>query len=273
MVPELQTNATSRLGDIWVLGRHKVFCGSALQEDSYHELLRRERVQMVITDPPYNVAIVGHVRVRARFIANSSKLPAKCPRRVSPTSLPFPAKHKNVTEDGAIIYVFMDHAHSLELQAAAYPLFGKQKNLCVWVKDSAGMGSFYRSQHELVYIFKNGIASHINNFNLGRKVDIVLTCGIIRAPTPARSPRSSGTFILRLNPARCSSMRCLTAPIVAASSRLLWRKRHRHYCSGANSPYSACDGTRSTLRGSDRSSLANLHRQPRHSCRHRRNLR
>ena len=60
-VPELQTNAISRLGDIWLLGRHKVYCGSALQEDSYHGLLGRERVQMVITDPPYNVGIVGHV--------------------------------------------------------------------------------------------------------------------------------------------------------------------------------------------------------------------
>lgn len=63
----------------------------------------------------------------------------------------------------------MDHAHSLELQAAAYPIFGKQKNLCVWTKDAAGMGSFYRSQHELVFVFKNGRAQHINNFNLGEK--------------------------------------------------------------------------------------------------------
>jgi DNA modification methylase len=170
MVPELQTNATSRLGDIWLLGRHKVFCGSALQEDSYHELLRRERVQMVITDPPYNVAIVGHVRgsgtLHREFVEASGEMSEES---FTHFLARFLQNLKTVTEDGAIIYVFMDHAHSLELQAAAYPLFGKQKNLCVWVKDSAGMGSFYRSQHELVYIFKNGLASHINNFNLGEK--------------------------------------------------------------------------------------------------------
>jgi DNA modification methylase len=158
-VPELNVHATSRLGDLLLLGRHKVYCGSALDDDSYHALLGRERVQMVVTDPPYNLAIVGHVRnsgtAHREFVEASGEMSEE--------------QVKRVTEDGAIIYVFMDHAHSLELQAAAYPFFGKQKNLCVWVKDSAGMGSFYRSQHELIYIFKNGTAPHINNFNLGEK--------------------------------------------------------------------------------------------------------
>jgi DNA modification methylase len=169
-VPELESRATSQLGDLWVLGRHKVYCGSALQEDSYHVLLGRERVQMVITDPPWNVAIAGHVRnsgtSHREFIEASGEMSEEEFTHFLGRFL-FHLKH--VTEDGAIIYVFIDHAHSLELQVAAYPFFGKQKNLCVWAKDAAGMGSFYRSQHELVYVFKNGTAPHINNFNLGEK--------------------------------------------------------------------------------------------------------
>ena len=170
VVPDLQTCATSRSGDLWLAGRHKVYCGSALVENSYHVLLGREPVQMVSTDPPYNVAIIGHVRSSGtnhrEFIEASGEMSEE---QFTHFLSRFLIQLKRVTEDGAIIYVFIDHAHSLELQAAAYPLFGKQKNLCVWVNDSAGMGSFYRSQHELVYIFKNGSAPHINNFNLGEK--------------------------------------------------------------------------------------------------------
>ncbi len=169
-VPELKACATSRLGDLWVLGSHKVYCGSALDEDSYRALLGRERAQMVVTDPPYNAAIVGHVRnsgtSHREFIEASGEMSEEEFTRFLGRFL---QQVKHVAEDGAIIYVFMDHAHSLELQVAAYPLFGKQKNVCVWAKDAAGMGSFYRSQHELVYVFKNGTAAHINNFNLGEK--------------------------------------------------------------------------------------------------------
>jgi len=169
-VPELKALAITRLGDLWLLGRHKVYCGSALEEDSYHVLLGRERAQMVVTDPPYNVAIVGHVRnsgtSHREFVEASGEMSEEEFTRFLGRFL---QQIKHVAEDGAIIYVFMDHAHSLELQVAAYPFFGKQKNVCVWVKDNAGMGSFYRSQHELVYVFKNGTAAHINNFNLGEK--------------------------------------------------------------------------------------------------------
>ena len=77
------------------------------------------------------------------------------------------AEFADWTRNGAILYVCMDWAHMMELLAAAGPFFGKPKNLCVWEKDNAGMGSFYRSQHELVFVYKNGDAPHINNFGLG----------------------------------------------------------------------------------------------------------
>ncbi len=171
VIPDLNTRAISRPGDCFCLGRHKVYCGSALDVTSYRNLLGSERAQMAISDPPYNVRIAGHVRhpntTHREFLQGSGEFSEQEFTREFLT--PFLEHVKRVTADGAIIYVFMDHAHSLELQVAAYSLFGKQKNLCIWVKDNAGMGSFYRSQHELVYVFKNGTAPHVNNFNLGEK--------------------------------------------------------------------------------------------------------
>ena len=169
-IPELDVRATSKFGDLWLLDLHRVYCGSALEQTSYNALLAGERAQMVLSDPPYNVEISGHARSsktsHREFVQAAGEMSEQ---EFTAFLRCFLQRLKVVTDEGAIIYVFMDHAHSLELQAAAYPIFGKQKNLCVWVKDTAGMGSFYRSQHELVYIFKNGNVPHINNFNLGEK--------------------------------------------------------------------------------------------------------
>ncbi|MEA2984666.1 MAG: hypothetical protein QOD94_920, partial [Alphaproteobacteria bacterium] len=72
------------------------------------------------------------------------------------------------TVDGAIIFSFMDWRHSTEITTAGLSAFTELKNLIVWVKDNAGMGTFYRSRHELVFVFKSGQAPHINNFELGQ---------------------------------------------------------------------------------------------------------
>ena len=171
VIPSLDERAISRQGDCYYLGEHRLYCGSALELKTYRVLLGPELAQMVITDPPYNVRIAGHVRhsgtTHREFVQAAGDFSEQGFTREF--LAPFLHCAKEFSADGAIIYVFMDHGHSLELQVAAYPLFGKQKNLCVWVKDNPGMGSFYRSQHELVYVFKHGAGPHINNFNLGEK--------------------------------------------------------------------------------------------------------
>jgi DNA modification methylase len=70
--------------------------------------------------------------------------------------------------DGSIHFVCMDWRHLSEMQTAGRRVYGELKNLCIWVKDNGGMGSFYRSQHELVFVFKHGKAAHRNNFELGQ---------------------------------------------------------------------------------------------------------
>jgi DNA modification methylase len=160
----------TRAGDLWVLGEHRLLCGDARQAESYARLLGTQRAQMVFADPPYNVAVDGHVCGRgavkhAEFAMGSGELtPAEFTAFLA-TTLGHSAHHSS---DGAIHFVCMDWRHQRELLAAVDQIYSDLKNLCVWRKTNAGMGSLYRSQHELVFVFKVGTAPHINNVALGR---------------------------------------------------------------------------------------------------------
>ena len=160
----------SHEGDLWVLGDHLLICGDALKAEYYDAIMQGGLAQMVISDVPYNVKIDGHVggngKIKHREFAMASG-------EMSPDQFTaflhasFSQMHA-FAHDGAIHFFFIDWRHISELQEAAKPLFGPPRQLCVWVKDNGGMGSFYRSQHELVFVFKKGDAPHINNFELGQ---------------------------------------------------------------------------------------------------------
>ncbi|WP_299076683.1 site-specific DNA-methyltransferase [uncultured Ruegeria sp.] len=157
------------MGDLWLIGEHRVICGDALKSETWHTLLGREKVQMVFTDPPYNVPIDGHVsglgRVRHReFEMASGEMSRAGFTKFLNTVFSNLVDH---SEDGSIHYICMDWRHMREVLEAADGVYQEMKNLCVWAKTNAGMGSFYRSQHELVFVFRNGTGAHINNFRLG----------------------------------------------------------------------------------------------------------
>lgn len=167
---DIAQQVVSRLGDLWALGHHRLLCGDALDQNAYLTLLGSDKAQMVITDPPYNVKIDGHAgglgKVKHKEFAMASG-------EMSPQAfaefLGLACAHLYAfTVPGAIHFIFMDWRHQAELLQATAPIFGAPKQLCVWVKDNGGMGSFYRSQHELVFVFKNGADPHINNFELGQ---------------------------------------------------------------------------------------------------------
>ena len=167
---DVPVQVVCRLGDLWALGGHRILCGDALAEASYSRLLDGEMAQMVITDPPYNVKIVGHVgglgKVKHKEFAMAS---GEMSPQAFASFLGHACAHlRAFTVPGGVLYVFMDWRHQAELLQATAPVFGAAKQLCVWVKDNGGMGSFYRSQHELVFVFKNGSEPHINNFELGQ---------------------------------------------------------------------------------------------------------
>lgn len=168
-VPEFTGPAVSRMGDVWILGRHKLVCGDARSSDDYARLLGNERVDMVFTDPPYNVAIDGHVcglgSVKHReFAFASGEMSEAQFTQFLEASLGAMA---SVMREGAIAFVCMDWRHMGELLTAGRTAFTELKNLVIWNKTNGGMGAFYRSKHELIFVFKQGTAPHTNSFGLG----------------------------------------------------------------------------------------------------------
>jgi DNA modification methylase len=162
--------AVTVLGDVWQLGAHRVRCGNALHAADYTAVLAGAKANIVFTDPPYNVPIAGHVTGNGRvthrpfamavgemsvaeFTAFLTQVCTRC---------------RDASTEGSIHYLCMDWRHIGEILAAGHAVYSEFKNLCVWVKDNGGMGSLYRSQHELVLVFKHGTAPHVNNVSLGR---------------------------------------------------------------------------------------------------------
>jgi DNA modification methylase len=162
-------SAVSRSGDLWLLGRHRLLCGDSRDLETFEHLLGDERADLIFTDPPYNVPIDGHVcglgRVRHREFAMGV---GEMSKETFTAFLRETLGHAAACcRDGAIAFVCMDWRHMGELLAAGQAVFCELKNLCVWNKTNGGMGSFYRSKHELVFVFKVGNAPHTNTFGLG----------------------------------------------------------------------------------------------------------
>ncbi len=163
--------ATTEYGDTWELGRHLLRCGNAKNSEDVEALISGKKADMVFTDPPYNVPIAGHVsglgRSRHReFVEASGEMsPAQFTQFLSDSF----ENLERACRDGAILYTCMDWRHLAEALAAGSGAFDQLKNICVWSKTNGGMGTFYRSQHEMVMVWKVGDAPHTNNFGLGDK--------------------------------------------------------------------------------------------------------
>lgn len=169
-LPADDARAISRPGDLWSLGEHRLLCGDALDPGAYVTVMGDGRARMVFTDPPYNVPILGHVRTNANsahreFAMGVGEMTTAAFRGFLAASL---AACRTVCMDGAIMMVCMDWRHIDDLIASATAEMLSLINLCVWNKNNGGMGSLYRSKHELVCVFKSGPAPHVNNVELGR---------------------------------------------------------------------------------------------------------
>ncbi len=161
--------AVTQPGDVWLLGDHKLICGDAQNAETYNKLMQGERARTVFTDPPYNVKISGHVcgsgKVQHReFAMASGEMTETAFAEFLQRALGAMA---GASVDGAIHFVCMDWRHIPELQRAGDEVYAELKNLIVWKKSNGGMGTFYRSQHELIFTYKVGDAAHVNNFGLG----------------------------------------------------------------------------------------------------------
>jgi DNA modification methylase len=165
---ETRGPAVSRVGDLYLLGDHRLACDDARSESALKRLMGGLKASAVFTDQPFNVAVNGHVSTRgkhAEFPMASGEMSKEEFTEFLRSTIALMAAS---TRAGAILYLCMDFRHMEELQAAARGVGLTLVNLCVWVKTNAGLGSFYRGRHELVFVYRHGPESHMNNIQLGR---------------------------------------------------------------------------------------------------------
>ena len=169
VIPPVPAAPRTRPGDIWILGEHRVGCGDGRDLAFLNAVLGdKARIDAAFLDPPYNVRINGHANARGRhreFAMASGEMTDAAFRSFLAESLGACAA---VSRDGAVHFVCMDWRHMADLESAGAEIYGGLLNLCVWNKSNAGMGSLYRSKHELVFVFKVGDAPHFNAVELGR---------------------------------------------------------------------------------------------------------
>jgi DNA modification methylase len=170
-LPKLDPDkAICKPGDLWQLGPHKLICGDALDNNTVQTLMDGAKAQMVFTDPPYNVPIDGNVGGKGAI--KHREFAMGVGEMTEGQFIAFLAmvfqNLRNNSLDGSIHFICMDWRHMSEVQRAASGIYSEFKNLAIWVKDNGGMGTFYRSCHELIFVYKNGPAPHINSFELGQ---------------------------------------------------------------------------------------------------------
>jgi DNA modification methylase len=157
-------------GDVWHLGDHRIICGDARDEQTFSALMHDRRAAVVFADPPYNVVIDGHVSGNGKVHHQEFAMASGEMNEVEFTSFLKQSLFQLAawSIDGSVHFICMDFRHMRELLAAGHDVYGALLNVCVWAKDNGGMGSFYRSQHEMIFVFKNGKAPYRNNIQLGR---------------------------------------------------------------------------------------------------------
>lgn len=168
--PNFEREAITQPGDLWLLEKHRVLCGNALNESSYKALTGSRKAAVVFCDPPFNVKIDGHATgngaIRHReFAMASGELSEVEFVSFLVNSLNLLARYST---NNSVHYVCMDWRHAAGLVVAGKQVYDEFLNMCVWVKNAGGMGSFYRSQHELILVFRKGKGPHRNNVQLGQ---------------------------------------------------------------------------------------------------------
>ena len=206
-IPAVPKTPRTRPGDFWILGDHRVGCGDG-RDVAFLQAVIGEgtSIDAAFLDPPYNVRINGHANARGRhreFAMASGEMTDETFRAFLADSLGACA---NVSRDGAVHFVCMDWRHMDEVGSVGNSIYGELLNLCVWNKSNAGMGSLYRSKHELVFVFRVGTAPTSMRSNSAGTAATAPMCGT--------TPRST-----RLPAAGARSWRC-----TRRSSRPRWSR-------------------------------------------------
>lgn len=158
----------SKEGDIWELGKHRIICGNSLVRDTFSNLMQGKKATMVFTDPPYNLSTDdicggGAIKHEDFKFAHGEMSSTEFQQFLKSSFMLL----KEFSTSGSLHYLCIDWKHVKEMSYAGADVYAELKNICVWNKTNAGMGSLYRSKHEFVFVYKNGKDKHINNIELG----------------------------------------------------------------------------------------------------------
>ncbi len=169
VIPAVPADPRARLGDIWQLGEHCVGCGDGRNLAFLQSVVGDgQRVDAAFLDPPYNVKINGHANAKGRhreFAMASGEMTTDAFRVFLRETL---SACERVSHGGAVHFVCMDWRHLDDVSVVGSEVYNALLNICVWNKSNAGMGSLYRSKHEMVFVYRVGDAAHTNNVELGR---------------------------------------------------------------------------------------------------------
>lgn len=167
-IPTLSDQVVSRVGDLWQLGDSRLLCGDATLPESFQVLMNGEKARVVFTDAPYNVPVAGHVTSggkHAEFVMASGEMSDD---EFTSFSTKVMLRASDNLVEGGLTFYCMDWRHVKHTLAAAEAARLDLLNLIVWDKKSGGMGSFYRSRHELIFLFRKQGAPHLNRVELGK---------------------------------------------------------------------------------------------------------
>ena len=168
-LPIVDRQAISKTGDLWLLGNHRLLCGDSCSDSDLRRLMDGKHAVMVLADTPYNrpvAAIVGRGKIKHReFLSASGEM---SPAQFVDFLSRWMTLASQYSAPGSLNYVFIDWRGVSDVLNAGKKVYSELKNIVVWVKTNGGLGSFYRSAHELIAVFKNGDAPHQNNIELGK---------------------------------------------------------------------------------------------------------
>lgn len=164
----LPVDPVTKPGDYYELNSHRLLCADSTDMHAVERIMSGQLAQMVFTDPPYNVKVkdiggLGKIKHEEFKMASGEMNKSRFTRFLEDVIMNL----MKFSKTGSIHYICMDWKHVHELSTAG-KLYQEFKQLIIWVKDNGGMGTFYRSQHELIFVYKNGRGKHINNFELGQ---------------------------------------------------------------------------------------------------------
>ncbi len=169
VIPPVPTDLRVEMGDIWQLGEHRIGCGDGRDQKFVQQVVGEgKKIDCAFLDPPYNVKINGHVNAKGRhreFAMASGEMTTTAFRKFLSDTLGACAA---VSRDGAVHFVCMDWRHMDDVTSSVGEVYSDLLNICVWNKSNAGMGSLYRSKHEMVFVYRVGDTPHVNNVELGK---------------------------------------------------------------------------------------------------------